>query len=120
MTGFVQLVGRVSVHTSRTYIRHGCGERGGHGRREAVTQARALGLLGPIITRWPGAEDVVMMTSLQDPVAEVRQLALLTMWEASSPGLAGALHWALLDRDPGVRARAKGLFRRVPVEDPGD
>jgi hypothetical protein len=80
----------------------------------------ALGLLGPIITRWPGAEDIVMMTSLQDPVAEVRQLALLTMWEASSPGLTGALRRALLDRDPGVRTRAESLFRRAPVEDPSD
>ena len=37
----------VSVHTVRTHIRHVCGKLGAHGRTEAVTQARALGLLAP-------------------------------------------------------------------------
>jgi LuxR family transcriptional regulator, maltose regulon positive regulatory protein len=35
----------VSVHTVRTHIRHVCGKLGAHGRAEAVTQARAVGLL---------------------------------------------------------------------------
>ena len=35
----------VSVNTVRTHIRHVCGKLGAHGRTEAVTQARALGLL---------------------------------------------------------------------------
>jgi LuxR family transcriptional regulator, maltose regulon positive regulatory protein len=35
----------VSVHTVRTHIRHLCAKLGAHGRTEAVTQARALGLL---------------------------------------------------------------------------
>ena len=37
----------VSVNTVRTHIRHVCGKLGAHGRAEAVTQARALGLLAP-------------------------------------------------------------------------
>jgi LuxR family maltose regulon positive regulatory protein len=37
----------VSVNTVRTHIRHVCGKLGTHGRTEAVTQARALGLLAP-------------------------------------------------------------------------
>ena len=37
----------VSVHTVRTHIRHVCGKLGAHGRTEAVTRARALGLLAP-------------------------------------------------------------------------
>jgi LuxR family transcriptional regulator, maltose regulon positive regulatory protein len=35
----------VSVNTVRTHIRHVCGKLDAHGRTEAVTQARALGLL---------------------------------------------------------------------------
>jgi LuxR family maltose regulon positive regulatory protein len=37
----------VSVNTVRTHIRHVCRKLGAHGRMEAVTQARALGLLAP-------------------------------------------------------------------------
>jgi len=37
----------VSVNTVRTHIRHVCGKLGARGRTEAVTQARALGLLAP-------------------------------------------------------------------------
>jgi LuxR family transcriptional regulator, maltose regulon positive regulatory protein len=37
----------VSVNTVRTHIRHVCGKLGVHGRTEAVTLARALGLLAP-------------------------------------------------------------------------
>jgi LuxR family maltose regulon positive regulatory protein len=37
----------VSVNTVRTHIRHVCGKLGAHGRTEAVTQARAIGLLAP-------------------------------------------------------------------------
>jgi LuxR family transcriptional regulator, maltose regulon positive regulatory protein len=37
----------VSVNTVRTHIRHVCGKLGVHGRTDAVTQARALGLLAP-------------------------------------------------------------------------
>jgi LuxR family maltose regulon positive regulatory protein len=37
----------VSVNTVRTHIRHVCGKLGAHGRTEAVTQARTLGLLAP-------------------------------------------------------------------------
>ncbi len=37
----------VSVNTVRTHIRHVCGKLGAHGRTEAVTRARALGLLAP-------------------------------------------------------------------------
>jgi LuxR family maltose regulon positive regulatory protein len=35
----------VSVHTVRTHVRHVCGKLGAHSRTEAVTRARALGLL---------------------------------------------------------------------------
>jgi LuxR family transcriptional regulator, maltose regulon positive regulatory protein len=37
----------VSVNTVRTHIRHVCGKLGAHGRTDAVTRARALGLLAP-------------------------------------------------------------------------
>jgi len=37
----------VSVNTVRTHIRHVCGKLDAHGRTEAVTQARSLGLLAP-------------------------------------------------------------------------
>jgi LuxR family maltose regulon positive regulatory protein len=37
----------VSVNTVRTHIRHMCGKLGAHGRAEAVTRARGLGLLAP-------------------------------------------------------------------------
>jgi LuxR family maltose regulon positive regulatory protein len=37
----------VSVHTVRTHVRHLFAKLGAHGRTEAVTRARALGLLAP-------------------------------------------------------------------------
>ena len=37
----------MSVNTVRTHIRQVCGKLDAHGRAEAVTQARALGLLAP-------------------------------------------------------------------------
>ena len=37
----------LSVHTVRTHIRHLFAKLGAHGRTEAVTRARALGLLAP-------------------------------------------------------------------------
>ena len=37
----------VSVNTVRTHIRHVCGKLDAHGRAEAVTRARGLGLLAP-------------------------------------------------------------------------
>ena len=37
----------VSVNTVRTHIRHVCGKLAAHGRTQAVTQARVLGLLAP-------------------------------------------------------------------------
>jgi hypothetical protein len=83
------------------------------------TRSLALGLLGPLITSWPGAQDAVM-AALRDPAPEVRQLALLTLWEASSPRSANAMHRALLDSDPGVRAQAEELLRRAPVNLSGE
>ena len=37
----------LSVHTVRTHVRHLFAKLGVHGRTEAVTRARALGLLAP-------------------------------------------------------------------------
>jgi LuxR family maltose regulon positive regulatory protein len=37
----------LSVHTVRTHIRHPFAKLGAHGRTEAVTRARGLGLLAP-------------------------------------------------------------------------
>jgi hypothetical protein len=76
-----------------------------------------LGLLGPFVTQWPGAEEV-LVTALHDAAPGVRQLALLTLWEASSSRLSDALHHALEDADSGVRAQAKELLRDVAGEDP--
>jgi hypothetical protein len=72
-----------------------------------------LGLLGPFVRQWSGAEDIVT-TALQDAVPGVRQLALLTLWEASSSKLSDALHRALQDTDSGVRAQAEELLRDAP------
>jgi hypothetical protein len=77
----------------------------------------ALGLLGPFVGQWVGAEDAVMV-ALSDPVALVRQLALRTMWEASRPRASDALHSALQDRDAGVRALAHELLRDSFSADP--
>jgi hypothetical protein len=75
-----------------------------------------VGLLGPFVTQWPGAEDV-MMTALHDAAARVRRLALQTLWESSSPKLSEALQLGLLDEEPGVRARAEELLRNTSVKE---
>lgn len=77
----------------------------------------ALGLLGPFVNQWPGAEDAVMM-ALRDPVAWMRQLALRTMWEVSRLRASDSLHLALRDGDAGVRALAHELVRDASFEDP--
>ena len=74
-----------------------------------------VGLLGPFIMPWPGAEEVVM-GALRDPVSAVRHLALQTLWEASSPARANALQLALHDEDAVLRARAEELLPEVPNE----
>lgn len=53
--------------------------------------------------------------ALEDPSAEVREKAVLALWEAESRELPGRLsHLLLHDENPGVRAAAaKGLFRFV-------
>jgi hypothetical protein len=78
----------------------------------------ALGLLGPFITQWPGAEDVVV-TALEDPAPLMRQLALLTLSEASSTRALDALQRALQDEDMGVRDRAAELLGEAAAEGPG-
>jgi hypothetical protein len=78
----------------------------------------ALGLLGPFIMEWPGAEDVVV-TALGDPAPLMRQLALLTLSEASSPRAVDALQRALQDEDSGVRDRAAELLDEALSVDPG-
>lgn len=82
-------------------------------------RAVALGLLGPFVTQWSGAEEMVMM-ALQDPAPEIRQLALLTLSEASSSRAHEALHEAVQDSDPRVRTRAEELLRDRAVSDPID
>jgi hypothetical protein len=80
-----------------------------------------VGLLGPFMTQWPGAEDVVM-TALRDPVATVRHLALQIMWEASSPAISEAIQLALRDEAAALRTRAEELLHEVPVrgsDEPG-
>lgn len=69
-----------------------------------------VSLLGPFVTQWPGAEDVVM-GALRDSVSSVRRLALQIIGEASSPALADALQLALQDEDAGIRAHAEELLR---------
>jgi HEAT repeats/HEAT repeat associated with sister chromatid cohesion len=82
-------------------------------------RSAVVGLLGPFVTQWAGAEGVVMM-ALRDPSASVRRLALQTLWEASSPMLSDALQIALLDTDPSIRARSEELLHRAPVEGSGE
>lgn len=76
----------------------------------------AVGLLGPFVTEWPGAEEAVMI-ALRDPAASIRLLALQTMWEASSPRVSAALDIALGDKDPGVRALARELLESISPDD---
>jgi hypothetical protein len=75
-----------------------------------------LGLLGPFVRQWSEAEEVVM-TGLRDSMTSVRHLAFQIMWEASSPAMADALQLALLDEDPGIRARAEELLGDSLVQD---
>jgi hypothetical protein len=79
-----------------------------------------VGLLGPFVTQWPGAEAVVLTAALHDPTPEVRQLALLTLSEASSTQGLEALHRARQDADPEVRTRAEELLQDVAHEEPSD
>jgi HEAT repeat protein len=79
------------------------------------TRIVALGLLGPFVTQWPGAEEAVM-AALQDPAPQVRQLALLTLSETAGFDASEPLHKALHDADPGVRTRAEELLRNMTSE----
>ncbi len=79
----------------------------------------ALGLLGPFVTQWSGAEEAVR-AALQDPAPQVRQLALLTLAETAGLNAREALHEALHDADPGVRTRAAELLRDTTSENPDD
>lgn len=67
-----------------------------------------VGLLGPHLRRWPGAEEVVW-SALRDIIAPVRGTALLALWEAASPRAGDALRLALGDADLAVRALAEAL-----------
>jgi hypothetical protein len=104
---------------------HGEDERARRALMDAIRdpdpniRAVVLGLLGPFVTAWPGAEEVVM-TALRDPVVRVRQLAVRRISEASTPRLSAALYLALGDEHPGVRALTTALLRGAPVEDPGE
>lgn len=82
--------------------------------------ALVIGLLGPFVMQWPGAEELVLTVALQDPAPGVRQLALLMLSEASSSQGLEALHRALQDADLEVRTRAEELLNDVTNEDPGD
>ena len=75
----------------------------------------ALGLLGPFVTQWSGAEEAVI-AALEDPAPQVRQLALLTLSETAGFNAREALHKALHDADPGVRTRAEELLRDMISE----
>jgi hypothetical protein len=79
-----------------------------------------VGLLGPFLTQWPGAEEVVLTAALQDPAPGVRQLALLILSEASSSQTLEALHRARQDADLEVRARAEELLHDIANEAPND
>jgi hypothetical protein len=68
-----------------------------------------VGLLGPFVRQWPGAEDVAMV-ALGDAAPTVRRLALLALWEASSPRLTEALNLLLSDHDLEIRAHAQELM----------
>jgi len=83
-------------------------------------RAVVVGLLGPFVTQWPGAEEVVLTAALQDPAPGVRQLALLMLSEASSSRGLDTLYHALHDVDSEVRVRAEELLRDAASEDPSD
>lgn len=79
-------------------------------------RSKVLGLLGPFVIEWTGAQGA-LMTALRDPIPSVRELALHALWEASIPGVSEALHLALQDEDPEVRALAAELLHGAAVED---
>ncbi|HEV8714583.1 MAG TPA: hypothetical protein VGX03_17360 [Candidatus Binatia bacterium] len=85
-----------------------------NGIRDADPHIRSVvvGLLGPFVTQWLGAEEVIM-GALNDPVPSVRQLALLMLWEASSSRIADALNIALHDNDAGIRVQAGEFIRQA-------
>jgi hypothetical protein len=75
-----------------------------------------IGLLGPFVTQWLGAEEVVM-EALTDPAPSVRRLARLVLWEASSSRIADALNLALQGNDAGMRASELGSSLLLTVHE---
>ena len=67
-----------------------------------------LNLLGISCSLCRGAEDVAMV-ALSDAAPRVRRLALLALWEASSPRLTEAPNLRLFDHDPELRTHAREL-----------
>ena len=77
----------------------------------------AIGLLGPFLTQWSGAEDAVM-TALSDVDPSVRQLALITIEEQSSARMAEALDIAARDSTSEIRMQAEELRQRTSATSP--
>jgi hypothetical protein len=76
----------------------------------------SLGILGPLVTKWPEAE-TALMTALGDPEPSVRRHALMILGEKSGPRTGEALTIALQDNDPAIRAQAREFLQ---IELPAD
>ena len=86
------------------------------GMRDPDPYVRSLivGTLGPVLTQWPGAEEL-LMGALSDTEPEVRRRALSVLWDKATPRLNEVLNIALHDTDPAIRGQANELLQEVSL-----
>jgi hypothetical protein len=86
------------------------------GMRDPDPYVRSLlvGTLGPVLTQWPGAEEL-LMGALSDTEPEVRRRALSVLWDKAKPRSNEVLNIALYDTDPEIRRQAKELLQEVAL-----
>ena len=86
------------------------------GMRDPNPYVRSLivGTLGPVLTQWPWAEEL-LMGALSDTEPEVRRRALSVLWDKATPRLNEVLNIALHDTDPAIRGQATELLQEVSL-----
>ena len=86
------------------------------GMRDPDPYVRSLvvGTLGPVLTQWPGAEEL-LMGALSDTEPEVRRRALSVLWDKAKPRSNEVLNIALYDTDPEIRRQANELLQEVAL-----